>query len=60
MLENLTNNETLYYKLGEKFTGVELIRCVICTVISTLHVETANFGCICFCIKMHIICEALL
>jgi len=41
---NLTNNVTLCYILGGKFTGLELIRCVICTGISTLQGETANSG----------------
>lgn len=57
MLENLTNNVTLCYKLGGKFTGLELIRCAIRTGISPLHGETANRGFACFCIKMHVICE---
>lgn len=42
MLENLTNNVTLCYKLGGKFTGLELIRYVISTGIPTLQAETAN------------------
>lgn len=57
MLENPTNNVTLCYKLGGKFTGLEWIRCVICTGISTLQGETANFGFACFCVKMRVICE---
>lgn len=60
MLENLTNNVTLCFKLGGKFTGLELIKCIICTVISTLEGKTANFGFACFCIKMYVICEAVL
>lgn len=37
MLEKLTNNVTLCYELGGKFTSPGLIRCVICTGISTLN-----------------------
>lgn len=60
MLENLTNNVTLCYKLGGKLTALELIRCVICTGFSTLQGETANFGFASFCIKVHVICEGVL
>lgn len=59
MLEKLTNNVTLCYKLGVKFTGLELIRCMICTGISTLRGKQLT-GFACFCIKMHVICENVL
>lgn len=57
MLGNLTNNVTLGYKLEGKFTGLELIRCVICTRISELQGKAAIFGFACFCIKTHAIHE---
>lgn len=60
MLGKLTNNVTLCYKLGGKFTSPGLIRCIICTGISTLYREKTNYGFPCFCIKTRVICEDLL